>query len=243
MSAALQRFWWVVVLGVGLGITVFAWMIYELPSFEHRDPPVYSAASRLFVTSAEGQYVRLSIPREVETPGGAGGGEGSLVVVDETPNITPLLAATNVYPLIIEGDDVATLREEKFGALPGEVTATAYTAVSTPTRFLPAQLPIIDIVATSGTPREAITLAQATADTFELWVRRAQNKAGVAPRERILIEQLRAPRDVFPLGGPSYGLPILAALAVAAAFAIIAVVLDQLFPRDATARRLQSETG
>jgi hypothetical protein len=183
------------------------------------------------------------VPRQVETPGGSGGGEGSLVVVDEMPNVQPLLAATNVYPLIIESDEVARLREEKFGALPGEVLATAYTAVSTPTRFLPAQLPIIDIVATSAAPREAITLAQATADTFEVWVRRAQNEAGVAPKERILIEQLRAPGDVFPSGGPSYGLPILAALAVAAAFAILAVVLDQLFPRDATARRLQSETG
>jgi len=243
MSAALVRFWWIVVLGVFLGVTVGAWIVYSLPSFAPREAQVYSAAARLFVTSAEGQYVRLSVPRAVETPSGTRESEASLVVVNETPNVQPLLAAANLYPLLIESDEVASLREEKFGVLPGEVIATAYTAVSTPTRFLPAQLPIIDIVATSSSPREAMTLAQATADTFELWISRAQNRAGVAAKDRILIEQLRAPRAAFPSGGPSYGLPILAAIAVASAFVILALVLDQLFPRDATARRLQSETG
>jgi hypothetical protein len=243
MSAALQRFWWVVVLGASLGVTIAVGMVYSLPSFTPREPPVYSAAARLFVTSAEGQYVRLSVPRTVESPGGPGGTGGGLVVVDETPNVQPLLAATNLYPSLIESDEVARLREERFGVLPGEVLATAYTSVSTPTRFLPAELPIIDILATSSTPRDAVTLAKATADTFEIWIKRAQDQADVAPRERILIEQLRAPREAFPSGGPSYGLPILAALAVAAAFAVLAVVLDQLFPREATARRLQSETG
>jgi hypothetical protein len=43
---------------------------------------------------------------------------------------------------------------------------------------------------------------------------------------------------VLPSGKPSYGLPILAALAIMAAFAVIAVVLDQLFPRGAPAARL-----
>ncbi len=247
MSGALVRFWWVVVLGVLVGVTIAAWMVYALPSLTPREEPVYSAAARLFVTSAEGQYVRLSVPTQVETPGG-GGGRGSggpdsdLVVVDETPDVQPLLAAANLYPSLIESDEVASLREENYGALQGDVFATAYTAVSTPQRFLPAQLPLIDIVATSPTAREAMALAQATADTFELWIKREQDQAGVAPEDRILIQQLRAPRDAFPTGGPTYGLPILAAIAIAAAFVIIAVVLDQVFPRDATARRLQSET-
>lgn len=242
MSSALVRFWWVVSLGVFLGVTIAAWMVYALPSLTPREAPVYTAAARLFVTSAEGQYVRLSIPRAVETTEGGGGRGGDLVVVDETPDVQPLLTAANLYPLLIESDEVAALREERFGVLPGDVIASAYTSVSTPQRYLPAQLPIVDIVAMSPTPRDATALAQATADTFELWVRRSQDRAGVAPKDRILIQQLRAPSDAFPSGGPSYGLPILAAIAVAAAFVILAVVLDQLFARDATVRRFQSET-
>lgn len=239
MSAALVRFWWVVALGVFFGVTIAAWMVYALPSLTPREEPVYSAAARLFVTSAEGQYVRLSVPTQVETTGGT---DSDLVIVDETPDIQPLLAAANLYPSLIESDEVASLREEKYGALQGDVFATAYTAVSTPQRFLPAQLPLIDIVATSPTAREAMALAQATADTFGLWIKREQDQAGVAPEDRILIQQLRAPRDAFPSGGPTFGLPILAAIAIAAAFVILAVVLDQLFPRESTARRLQSET-
>jgi hypothetical protein len=245
MSAALVRFWWIVALGVVAGLTISASMVYSLPSLAPREDPVYTAAARLFITSAEGQYVRLKVPTPVASPGtaaGRGGGDGGVIVVDETPDVQPLLAATNVYPLLIESDEVAALREEKYGPMPGDVIATAFTAVSTPQRFLPAQLPIIDIVATSSSPREAMALAQATADTFELFIRRAQDRADVAPDDRILIEQLRAPREAFPSGGPSYGLPILAAIAIVAAFLILAVVLDQLFPRDATARRLQSET-
>jgi hypothetical protein len=243
MSAALLRFWWIVAAGAAFGLLIAVSMVYSLPSFTPRDKPVHTAAARLFVTSAEGQYVRLSVPTPVESPGTAGRPDGGLVIVDETPDVQPLLAAANLYPLLIESDDVARLREEKFGLLTGEVSATAYTAVSTPQRFLPAQLPIIDIVATSPTPREAMSLAAATANTFDLWVKRAQDRAGVAPKDRILIEQLRAPREAFPSGGPSYGLPILAAIAIIAAFVILAVVLDQLLPRGATVRRLLSKTS
>jgi hypothetical protein len=223
----LLRFWWIVALGVVTGLFVAVLMVSG-------EKPVYTAPARIFVTSAEGQYVRLSVPRPVETSdsqfSGAGTG-GRPLVINEPPNYQPLLAAANLYPLLIESDDVAELREKMFGQLPGTVLATAYTSVSTPTRFTPAQLPIIDILATSSTAPEAVRLAQATADTFKQWIRQAQVRAGIAPKERILIEPLRAPRQAFPSGGPSYGVPILAALALAAAFAVIAVVLDQLFPR------------
>ncbi len=230
MSAALRRFKWVVGLGAFMGIVVAAWMVYELPSFTPREAPQYSAAARLFVTSAEGQYVRLSVPRTVETPNAGGEGATGSVVVNQAPNVEPLLAAANLYPLIIESDEVAQLRQKKYGNLAGEVFASAYTSVSTPTRFLPAQLPIIDVVATSGSARNSIALAQATAATFKVWIQRSQNRAGVAQRDRIVINQLRAPREAVVSGGPSWGLPILAAIAVASAFAILAIVLDQLIP-------------
>jgi len=250
VSAALLRFWWVVAIGVVAGIALAVTMIYEVPSFTPREPPEYTATARLFVTSSEGQYIRLSVPRTVdpgdattEAGSGASGAGGGPTVLNVPPNVQPLLQAANLYPLLIESDVVASVREDMFGPLPGTVRANAFSAVSTPQRYSPALIPVIDIFATSGTPRQAIELAEATADAFTRWVRREQNRAGLKPEERILIQELRAPRDAFPIGGASYGIPTLVALAVMAAFGMLAVVLDQIFPRRASAPVWESGTS
>jgi len=243
VTAALLRFWWIVVLGVLLGGLLAAWMVYELPGFEPRERPVWTATARLLVTSSEGQYIRVSVLRFVETePSGdtargstsRSGGGGSLRVRD-VPNVQPLLTAANLYPILIESDDIARLRMQIFGKIQGTITANAYTAVSTPSRFIPAQLPVIDIFATSETPGQAVTLADATAKTFTRWIRKEQDRTGLSPKERILIKQLRAPGATFATGGPSYGIPILVALAVIAAFGMIAILLDHFVPRRAQA--------
>ncbi len=246
MSAALLRFWWLVALGVVIGGFLAAWMVYELPGLTPRDKQTWTAAARLLVTSSEGQYIRISVPRTVETASGtpdegrgsgaaAGRGSSGALVVADTPNVQPLLAAANLYPLLIESDDVAKLRTKMFGNLPGAVTANAFSAVSTPVRFSPAQLPVIDIYATSDTGRDAVALAEATAKAFKQWISTEQDRAGIAPKERILIQQLQAPGRTFPTGGPAYGIPLLVAIAVIAAFCMLALLLDQLVPRRARA--------
>jgi hypothetical protein len=249
VSGALLRFWWVVALGALVGIGLALSMVYHLPSFTPRDQPVHTSSARLFVTSSQGQYIRLSVPREVDLPGdeqatgqrnSAGGGPA---VIQESPNVAPLLAAANLYPLLIESDQVAQQRERMFGQLPGTVQAQAFTAVSTPSRYSPAQIPVIDILATAGSPQNAVTLADATAKAFNRYIRLEQNRAGISEDERIIIQVLREPRDAFATGGASYGIPILVALAVIAAFGLLAVVLDQLVPRTARVSQLQSETS
>lgn len=238
-------------MGVAVGVGLALWMVYELPSFTPRDKPVYTATARLYVTSSQGQYIRLSVPRLVDTGTPSGGtprnrggypASGS-VVVNDPPNVQPLLNAANIYPLLIESDQVASQRKKMFGPLPGTVQANAYSAVSTPQRYSPAQIPIIDIFATSGTAKQAITLADATAAAFERFIKLQQDRAGIEPEERILIEQIQAPRTAFPSNGPSYGVPILVALAVIAAFGFLAVVLEQLFPRAVRVPQPQSGTS
>ncbi len=232
VTAALRRFWWLLAVGGVVGLLAAVSMVYEIPSFEQRDGRTYTAQSRLFVTSPEGQYVRLSVPREIET--GADGGStsgGGPAVTQVPPNVQPLLAAANLYPLIIVSDDVTRLRTKMFGRLPGRVTANAFSAVSTPQRFSPAQLPVVDIFATSSTPKQAITLANATADAFGRWIRIEQNRAGLKPPERILIREIQVPQIAIPSAGPSWGVPMLVAFALVAAFGFLAVVLDQLYPR------------
>lgn len=257
VSAALLRFWWVVLAGVIVGLLLALWMVYELPGFTARDQPVYTAASRISVTSSQGQYIRISVPRLVETGGsagesrGGGGGNGGTggtggggpIVVNEPPDVQPLLNAANYYPNVIESDQVAALREKMFGPLEGTVQANAYSAVSTPQRYVPAQIPVIDIFATAGTPDQAVTLADSTTAAFTRFIKIQQNRAGIAPEERILFEELQQPRTAFATGGPSYGIPILVALAVMAAFGLLAVVLDQLFPLPVRVPQPQSGTS
>ncbi len=254
MSAALVRFWWVLVIGAVVGIGLALSMVYQLPSFTPREAPVYTSAARLFVTSSQGQYIRLSVPRTVDTgsaddtgradsAGSGGGGGGGPAVIQESPNVQPLLAAANLYPLLIESDQVALQREKMFGELPGVVQANAVTAVSTPSRYSAAQLPVIDILASAGSEGDSIRLAEATATAFDRYIRLEQTRAGIKQDERILIQVLEAPRNAFATGGASYGIPVLVTLAIIAAFGLLAVVLDQLFPPTVRVSQLQSETS
>lgn len=238
VTAALKRFWWLLVVGGVVGVVAAVSMVYSIPSFEQREARTYTAQARLFVTSPEGQYIRLSVPREVET-GGEGRGSasgGGPAITQVPPNVEPLLAAANLYPLLIVSDEVTQLRTKIYGPQTGSVTANAFSAVSTPQRFAPAQIPVIDIFATSGAPKQAITLANTTADAFGRWIRIEQNRAGIEPGARIIIRELQVPQVAVPSPGPSWGIPILVALAIVSAFAFLAVVLDQIYPRVAVAR-------
>jgi hypothetical protein len=234
--AALKRYWWLLAVGGVVGLLVAVSMVYTIPGFEPREGRTYTAQSRLLVTSPEGQYVRVSIPREVDTGSSDGQGSGGGPAVTQVPpNVAPLLAAANLYPTIIVSDDVRALRTKMFGQLPGRVTANAFSAVSTPQRFSPAQLPVIDIFATAGSSKQAITLANATSQAFVRWIRAEQNRSGVKPAERILIRELQVPQVAIPSPGPSFGVPMLVAFALVAAFGFLAVVLDRLVPRTAEA--------
>lgn len=236
VTAALKRFWWLLVIGGVVGLVAAVSMVYSIPSFEQREARTYSAQARIFVTSPEGQYIRLSVPREVDTGGeGRGGSGGGPAITQVPPNVEPLLAAANLYPLLIVSDEVTALRTKMYGPQTGDITANAFSAVSTPQRFAPAQIPVIDIFATSGSPRQAITLANTTADAFGRWIRIEQNRAGIKPAERIIIRELQVPQVAIPSAGPSWGIPILVALAIVAAFGFLAVVLDQVYPRAAVA--------
>ena len=127
---ALRRFWWV------LASRRSCRRGDRLPHGLHgrgRQPHEARAArlhrvARLFVTSGEAPYLRTSVPRYTDVPIGTGGTqttERPLTQVHDAPDTRTLVAAANVYPLLIESDDVARLRTELFGELPGEVTAQA----------------------------------------------------------------------------------------------------------------------
>ena len=232
---ALRRFWWLIALGAIVAMALAVIMVYSVsgipPKFTARDQPVYTAEVRMFVTSGEAPYLRTSVPRFTDVPIGADGTSAPLQQVQDPPDTRTLVAATNVYPLLIESDAVAALRTKMFGALEGEIVAQAIFAAATAARYQPSEIPVIELFATSDSPKGAIALAGATSKAFRAWMAREQGKAKIAPKQRILIQELEAPTDAIATGGAGIGLPILAMLAVLSAFAAGAIMLDRLFPR------------
>jgi hypothetical protein len=235
-GAALRRTWWIVALGVVVALGVATSMAYAIPDFTPRDKPAYTASSRLLVTSPEGAYIRVSVPRKVDEQTGSGKNGGSesrstgrTLIVHEPPDVKPLLDAANLYPLLIESDQVRNLRRVMFGPMVGTVRANAVSAVVTPTRYRPSQLPAIDIFATSESAAKAVTLANATSKTFKRWIQIQQKRTKIKPRDRIIIQELRVATDATSSGGPSFAVPVLVALAVLAGFILLALAVDRIF--------------
>lgn len=227
---ALRRFWWVLAIGAVVAAGVAFFMVYN------GEKPVYTAVARLFVTSGEAPYLRTTVPRYTDVPIGTGGTQTTsrpLTQVLDAPDTRTLVAATNVYPLLIESDDVARLRTELYGDLPGEVKAQAIFSGATATRYQASEIPVIELFATADKPGDAIGLAGATSKTFRQWMSREQNKAGIDVKQRILIQELEAPTSAAPTGGGGIGLPVLAMLAILTAFGAGAIMLDRLYPRPA----------
>ena len=152
------------------------------------------------------------------------------MIVNAAPDTGTLINAANLYPLLIESDQVGEIRRELLGRVPGAVTAAAVFAVNRPGRFEPSRVPVIEIIAASNSPSNASRLAQGTVDAFMRWITQQQEAADVKPSQRILIEQIQAPRATVVSGGTSMSMPVLAAFAILLAFSGLALLLDRIFP-------------
>lgn len=231
---ALLRFWWVVALGLTLASFAAVTTVYRIdfsslpPRLTERTPPTYATSARLLVTSQEVPYLRISLTRPVETPLPANA--QAAAAVEERPDIGILVRVANLYPLLLESDAVAELRNEMFGPLPGSVRAQGVFSFVNQNRYEPTTLPVIEIFAAADTAAGAITLAQGTVDAFRRYITNQQDRAGLRGEERILLQPLRQPQAAVAAGGSSLGLPILVLFALTAAFATVALMLDRLFP-------------
>lgn len=259
---ALVRFWWLVLLGIVAGAVVATGMAYrvelgwppEIPKLTERTVRTYQASTELLVDSPTGPYlragVRLTEPVGV-LPGKAPAQEGTSQAAasqSEPTVITDrkaLVEAANLFPLLIESDEVSAIRERMLGPVPGQVRAKALYSIQGENRFRPSVLPVIQIAAAAPSPAAAIRLTQGTAKAFTVWLAREQKRAKVPPRQRVVLRQLRVPRGAVVSGGPSYGLPVLAAVAVLFGFAGLALLLDRSFPRgaDAALGRIEALVG
>jgi hypothetical protein len=232
----LLRFWWVAAIGIvvaiGAGIAAVS---------AEREPYTYTATAQIFLTSADGPYFRTGITTEQlrELPNG----EDQRVVDTNPPDTDTLVQAANLYPLLIESDDVAMAREQQFGRVPGSVEARAIFSVETASRYRETSVPVIEINGTSGSPENAVKLANDTVQAFGAWITARQDEAGVKESQRIMIEPLTSAQVTATTGGPSYAIPILIAAAVFIAFCGLAVMLDSLARRSAAAAAAAEHSG
>jgi hypothetical protein len=136
-----------------------------------------------------------------------------------------------LFPLFIESDAVAAIRTRLIGNVRGSVIAKALFSLENPNKFRPSPLPVMQIVATAPRPKAAVLLTTGTARAFNIWLTRRQQRAHIPADQRIVVRVLNVPTSAIQTGGPSRGLPLIAALAVLAAFVGIAIVADRTWPR------------
>lgn len=230
---ALRRFWWLLLVGVGVGLLAAIAAVYRIdlvpPGLEKRAQITYTSSARLLVTSAEAPYFRTTVPRVTETPA-ADGDETSSTTFVSAPDIGTLITTANLYPILIESDEVQQLRQEMAGPLPGSITTRAIYEVNSPSRFELSQVPVVEIYGHSNTYAGAVELAQATVEAFLAYVDETQDEAGLRRNERILLQQIQRPGGAVASGGASLSLPLMLLVVVSAAFAALAILLDRLFP-------------
>lgn len=220
-----------------LAVVVALATIYRIPSFERRDAPTYTATARLLVTGSDAPYIRTSVTRTQELqrdeparPARAGQSSAGDTTIVQTgpPDVTAYVRAANLFPLLVESDQIRAERERLFGPTEGKVTARAIYAVSTPSRYTLSEVPVIQVFGEALTPPKAIKLTQDTADAFVSWMTGQQKKAGIPPRARILVQELQRPRQAIASPTASPMLMPIAFLGVAFVFGLLAVVVDRL---------------
>jgi hypothetical protein len=246
-AQALRRFWWMLVIGAVFALLAALSARFSIsilpPGLDEKEEVSYTAQSSLLITSAQNPHFRsketILVPQgpaanEETTTGeessGEGEGQQNVVPFSSAPDLNTIVRNANLYPYIIESDQVADYRRREFGELPGTVTALGATSVVTANRVELSEIPIIRLVAVAGTAEEAVNMADKTGKAFIGWLEEFQVENEIPRSDRIVIEQLNVPQGAFASAGPSTTLPVLVFVVVFAAFCVLAVFLDRLLP-------------
>jgi hypothetical protein len=233
---SLLRFWWVLVVGLAIAQVAAIMAVYRVdlssvpPELTQRQKPSYSAQGRLLVTSSDRPDLRNAITSQQAVPPTADGPRASIPVTS-IPDTSVVVQAANVYPVFIEGDPVAKLRHEMFGPTPGTVHAQALYAVSSPSRFTPSRIPVIQVIGVADSPQKAIQLVDRTNSAFLRWLTQTQAQSGIKAAQRITVVPVQSPKTANEFGGSSSTLPVLVFGVVLMAFVALALFFDRMFPR------------
>jgi hypothetical protein len=228
---ALVRFWWLPVMGLVVGVLAAGALLSRQP------PTIYTATDTVLVSSPNAPYLRTAqmqtTPTAVKSTPAKKGKTAAKPGTSTTivpPDTQVLVNAANLYPMLIQSDEIRKLRVKRYGLTPGRVTSSAL-ASSTNTYgvYHPSPLPLITIMTTSRKSANASKLATDTVAAFQIWIKRRQRASNIPASQRITIEQLRV--RVKSSGSSTLGLPLFAGVLVLLAFSGFAVLLDRARPR------------
>lgn len=235
---SILRFWWLMVIGLAVAQLAAIVTVYKVdfssipPELSERSQPRYSAEGRLLVGDTELSYLRTTITRTVQPPTIPGEETPRAPIeVTQAPDNTTLTYVANLFPFLIESDQVAAVRRELYGVQPGAIKAQGITAVSTPSRFTPSQIPVIQLIGVGDTPKQAINIVKHTSKAFITWLTRNQDEQGLKPRERVVVRPVLTPVTAAAFGGASSTMPVLVFAIVLLSFVALAIFFDRLFPR------------
>jgi hypothetical protein len=233
---AFRNYWWLVVVGLVVGVLAAVLVVSQ------QSTKKYTAETKLFVNSPNDPYLRTQetqltpqAPKlHAVRTSSSSGSTTKLQQVAQPPAVSfaapdtqTLVKAANLYPLLIESDQIKHLREQITGDTPGTVTATALnSSTNTYGVYHESPLPIVDVKAKSKHSGDATKLADGTVQAFAGWIVAKQKAAKVPPAQRITVLQLQEPK-ITSSGGPSAGLPLFIGLAVLLGFCGLAIVADR----------------
>jgi len=235
-ARSLLRFWWVIVIGILVAPAAAITASYEVdlatfpPVLTERSKPQYSAQGRLLVTDNDQPHLRSAVT-SLQAVATDAEGTPQLLPVTSAPDTATLVQAANLYPSFIESDPVAAIREDMFGPNDGVLKAQALHAVTSPSRFAPSRVPVVQLIGVADTPTKAINLVKQTNTAFIRWLQQSQQEADIAVKQRITIVELQVPKAAAAFGGASPTLPVLVFGVVLMAFVAFALLLDRVFPR------------
>jgi hypothetical protein len=261
----LARFWWLPVLGLAIAVVAGVQVLDQLrpgwpPKLVERNPATYSATALLFVdrpdhpflatrtidSSAAGFTLRLSCP---QTASGNRKCKYVTVPIDVTnhsvePDTATSVTNANIYPQLIESDQLRAFRDRRFPGLPaGTVSANVYggpdltpatrgaTNRAARTSSTPSRFPLVEINATSQTRAGAGRIAAATAQSFVEFVNAQQDALEVPGNQRVLVQILKAPPLGVADGSSDVPKAFLAAIATMLGCLILPFVLDAAMPQ------------
>lgn len=248
---ALRRFWWLAAIGILLAAAAAVVAVYKVklgvpPKLTARKPNTYLADAQLMVDSPQVPYLRTAVTQKVPQPAkivtqkngtGTNGTETTKAVTPPPavsvtpPDTSVLLNAANLYPLIIQGDRVAKIRDAAYGAVPdGKIAARASFASSTPYGpYRPSPIPVITVSGSAATPQQTIDLVQHTVVAFRRWLASSQKASKVPLSQRIIVRELAAPTTdtTTTVSNAKYTLPLLLFLVIVALFAGLITLLDR----------------
>ena len=146
-----------------------------------------------------------------------------------------LATLTALYAPLATNDEVRS----KIGLSnlhPSKETYTV-TAVPAPAYSNPAIQPILDFSATAATPAAAVSLAQRASNAFRQWLQRWQRAGGIPPADRVVLVPYTRATPPQLVSHPGKTLPVIVFLTILGITVGLALVLENLRPRPAAARR------